>query len=207
MRSPRPANRSHPVGLARVAFATVFAAVLAGASVSACAERPWHGIVLDPPSAAPPLAMQRGDGTLTTLASAKGDVVLLYFGYTHCPDVCPTTMSSWARAKRALGADTTGVRFLFLSVDPTRDPPAVAAAYAQQFDSAFVGHGVTDAALARVLRDWGIAAYPEGDPRTRDYSVAHPAHTYVVDRAGRLRLMIPPGVRGEEIADDVRRLR
>jgi protein SCO1/2 len=177
------------------------------AALAACAEAPWHGIVLDPPSAAPPLAMLRPDGGQVTLADAKGRAVLLYFGYTHCPDVCPTTMADWARAKRALGADTAGVSFVFLSVDPGRDTPASAHAYARQFDSTFAGYAVTDEGLARVLRDWGIAAYPEGDPRTREYTVAHPAHTYVVDRRGRLRLMIPPGVRGEEIAQDLRRLR
>jgi protein SCO1/2 len=176
-------------------------------ALAACAERPWHGIVLDPPSAAPPLEMSRADSSRFQLADAKGDVVLLYFGYTHCPDVCPTTMADWARAKRALGADTAGVRYLFLSVDPGRDSPAAAQAYAAQFDPSFAGYGVSDFELARILRDWGIAAYPEGDPRTRDYTVAHPAHTYVVDDAGRLRLMIPPGVRGEQIAEDLRRLR
>lgn len=182
---------------------TVALALLA----AACVEKPWHGISLDPPSAAPPLAMSRADGGRVTLADAKGDVVLLYFGYTHCPDVCPTTMADWSRAKRALGADTTDVRFIFLSVDPERDTPAAARAYAAQFDAGFAGHGVTDLELARIRRDWGIAVYPEGDPRTPDYTVAHPAHTYVVDRVGRLRLMIPPGVRGEEIAEDLRRLR
>jgi protein SCO1/2 len=172
-----------------------------------CAERPWHGIVLDPPSAAPPLAASRPDGGAFTLADAKGSVVMLFFGYTHCPDVCPTTLADWARAKRALGGDTTAVRFVFLSVDPGRDTPAIAQAYAVQFDSSFTGYAVDDAALARILRDWGIAAYPEGDPRNRDYTVAHPAHTYVVDTKGRLRLMIPPGVRGEQIAEDLRRVR
>lgn len=174
---------------------------------SACAERPWHGIVLAPASPAPPLAVRQADGAPFTLASAKGEAVVLYFGYTHCPDVCPTTMSDWRRAKRALGADTTGLRFLFVSVDPGRDTPASAQAYARQFDAAFAGTAVTDAELATIVRDWGIAAYPEGDPRTRDYTVAHPAHTFVVDAEGRLRLMIPPGVKGEQIAEDLRRLR
>jgi protein SCO1/2 len=175
--------------------------------LAACAEKPWHGIVLDPPSAAPPLAASKPDGSVFTLADAKGEVVMLFFGYTHCPDVCPTTLADWARAKRALAGDTAGVRFVFLAVDPVRDTPAIAQAYAVQFDSSFAGYAVDDAALARIRRDWGIAAYPEGDPRTPDYTVAHPAHTYVVDSKGRLRLMIPPGVRGEQIAEDLRRVR
>ncbi len=176
-------------------------------TVAACAERPWHGIVLDPASPAPPLVTRRADGSALTLASAKGSAVVLYFGYTHCPDVCPTTMADWTRAKRALGGDTTGLRFVFVSVDPGRDTPASAQAYARQFEPAFTGTAVTDAELAMIVRDWGIAAYPEGDPRTRDYTVAHPAHTFVVDAEGRLRLMIPPGVKGEQIAEDLRRLR
>lgn len=178
--------------------------------LAACAERPWHGIVLDPASAAPPLALAGAMGrteTRLSLADWKGQVVLVYFGYTHCPDVCPTTLSDWARAKRALGADTAGVRYAFVSVDPQRDTPEIAAAYATQFDPSFAGFAPSETELAMLLRDWGIAAYPEGDPRNGDYSVAHPAHTFVVDGEGRLRLMIPPGVRGEDLAEDLRRLR
>ena len=181
--------------------------VLAACALAGCVDQPWHGIVMDPPAAAPPLSAPRADGATTTLADAKGEVVALYFGYTHCPDVCPTTMADWARAKRALGADTVRVRFIFVSVDPGRDTPEIVQAYARQFDAAFTGLVTTDAQLALLRRDWGMPVYPEGDPRTRDYTVAHPAHTYVVDREGRTRLMIPPGTRGEEIAQDLRRLR
>lgn len=185
-------------------------AAIAAVALAACAERPWHGVAMEPANPAPPLSIA---GTLAepatrfTLADATGEVVLLYFGYTHCPDVCPTTMSDWVRAKRALGADTSGVRYVFVSVDPQRDTPELSAAYARQFDPAFVGVSPTDAELALLLKDWAIAAYPEGDPRTNAYTVAHPAHTFVVDREGRLRLMIPPGVRGEDVAEDLRRLR
>lgn len=165
---------------------------------------------MDPASPAPPLVIAGAEGAPSTrfgLTEHAGRVVLVYFGYTHCPDVCPTTLADWARAKRALGADSTGVRWVFISVDPTRDSPADARAYAAQFDPAFIGTALSEAELAPMLKDWGIAAYPEGDPRTADYTVAHPAHTFVVDANGRLRLMIPPGVRGEQIAEDLRRLR
>ena len=179
-------------------------------ALAACGERPWHGIVLEPPAAAPPLVVAGAStvpATRFSLAEARGTAVLLYFGYTHCPDVCPTTLADWARARRALGGDTLGVRWVFVSVDPTRDTPEDAAAYARQFHRAFEGTALTDAELAPVLRDWSIAAYPEGDPRTPDYTVAHPAHSFVVDAEGRLRLMIPPGVRGDSIALDLGRLR
>jgi protein SCO1/2 len=94
-----------------------------------------------------------------------------------------------------------------VSVDPQRDTPELSAAYARQFDKAFVGTSPTEVELKRFVRDWGIAAYPEGDPRSNDYAVAHPAQTYVVDADGRLRLMIPAGVTSEDLADDIRRLR
>ncbi len=179
-------------------------------ALTACAERPWHGIVLDPASAAPPIALAGAAADPTTrfdLASANGSVVLLYFGYTHCPDVCPTVLSTWARAKRTLGADTTGVRFVFVSVDPQRDTPDLSSAYAKQFDKSFMGTSPTEDELKRFVRDWGMAAYPEGDPRTNDYTVAHPAQTFVVDAEGRLRLMVPAGVTSDDLADDIRRLR
>jgi protein SCO1/2 len=172
-----------------------------------CDRPPLHGIVLDPAPAAPPLELASAGGTHFALPEEKGRVVLLFFGYTHCPDVCPTTLTDWAGARRALRADTAQVRFVFVSVDPGRDTPASVAAYVTQFDSSFIGLASTDPELRQLTQDWGIAAFPEGDPRSIDYSVAHPAHTFAVDARGRLRLMIPPGVRGEALVQDIRRLR
>jgi len=175
---------------------------------AACASEPMHGTVMDPPSAAPPL-VTAGDSTVPawSLKDEAGRTVVLFFGYTHCPDVCPTVLADWARAKRALGADTTRIRFVFVAMDPGRDTPARTHQHARQFDPAILGVATTDAEVARITRDWGFAVYPEGDPRTPNYTVAHPAQSFVVDRKGRLRLMLPPGVRGEDIAKDLRRIR
>lgn len=186
-------------------LAPVAVAALAAALTTGCAE-PLRGIVMEDPEPAAPLVLTRASGERFDLAEARGSVVLLYFGYTHCPDVCPTTLGDWARAKRALGAEAARVRFVFVSVDPGRDTPELAQAYAWQFDSSFVGLTGSDAELEALKTAWRIAAYPEGDPRTRDYAVAHPAHTYVVDREGRLRVLYEPGVRGEELAEDIRKL-
>lgn len=172
---------------------------------SACQE-PLRGIVFEDPEPAAALVFTDAEGTAFDLAAQKGAVVLVYFGYTHCPDVCPTTLSDWASAKRALGEKAERVRFVFVSVDPGRDSPELALAYARQFDASFVGVTGTDAELETLKTAWRIAAYPEGDPRTRDYTVAHPAHTYVVDTQGRLRVLYEPGVRGEELAEDIRKL-
>lgn len=167
-----------------------------------------HGTVMDPPSAAPPL-VAAGDTSVPawSLKDVAGRTTLLFFGYTSCPDVCPTVLADWARAKRALGSDTADYAFVFVAVDPARDSPEKTRRHARQFDAGFLGVALSDAEVATVTRDWGFAVYPEGDPRQPNYTVAHPAHAFVVDRRGRLRLMLRPGVRGEDIASDLRRIR
>ncbi|MDH5234096.1 MAG: SCO family protein [Gemmatimonadota bacterium] len=174
--------------------------------VAVACDAPLHGTVRERPAPAPPLVLTDAAGAPFDLATEQGKVVLIYFGYTHCPDVCPTVLSTWARARRQLGTKAAGVRFVFVSVDAGRDTPTVARAYAMQFDSSFVGLTGTEEALGRIKRDWGFPAYPEGDPRTPDYGVVHPASTYVVDRRGRLLLLYSPGVTVEDMASDLRRL-
>jgi protein SCO1/2 len=186
---------------------TIAAALTCALTLAACSGQLERGIVIEDADPAPALAFTVADGSRFDLAEAKGDVVLLYFGYTHCPDVCPTTLSDWARAKRALGADTTNVRFVFVSMDPDRDTPELALKYARQFDPSFLGVTGSPAELEDLKKRWSIAAYPEGDPRDGFYTVAHPAHTFVVDRQGRLRVLFEPGVSGEELANDLRKLR
>ena len=177
-------------------------ALLAGA---ACGE-PMHGVEIADAEPAPSLRLVAADSTRFDLAEHQGSVVLVYFGYTHCPDVCPTTLSDWAQARRALGDRAQKVVFVFVSVDPERDTPELTQAYARQFDRTFIGLSGTEAQIDSMKTDWRIAAYAEGDTRTRDYSVAHPAHTFLVDRQGRLRYLYEPGVRGEELARDLRKL-
>lgn len=184
----------------------VLGAALALALLSVACSEPRRGVRIQDPEPAAPLQFTAFDGTAFDLAAERGNVVLLYFGYTHCPDVCPTTLGDWARARRALGEDAGRMRFVFVSVDPDRDTPELALKYARQFDAAFIGWAPDTEELEALKHAWSIAAYPEGDTRERDYTVAHPAHTYVVDRQGRLRVLYEPGVRGEELAEDLRRL-
>jgi protein SCO1/2 len=165
-----------------------------------------RGIEIVDAEPAPLLQLTAYDGARFDLAVHRGSVVLVYFGYTHCPDVCPTTLSDWAKARRALEDDSTKVQFVFVSVDPERDTPELAQVYARQFDRAFVGLSGTVEQIDAMKTAWKIAAYPEGDTRERAYSVAHPAYTFLVDREGRLRYLYEPGVRGEELAQDLRKL-
>lgn len=174
--------------------------------LAACTPQLERGVLIEDADPAPALAFTAADGQRFDLAAERGKAVLLYFGYTSCPDVCPTTMADWARAKRALGADTSKVRFVFVSMDPDRDTPAIAQEYARKFDPGFIGLTGSDAELNALKERWSIAAYPEGDPRQGFYTVAHPAHTFVVDPEGRFRVLFEPGVPGDAIANDLRKL-
>lgn len=183
--------------------------VLAAAAAACTQDVPLRGLVFDPPQQAPALRIADAQGTRFDLASERGTrAVMLYFGYTHCPDICPATLADWARARRALGPAGDDVRWVFVSVDPGRDTPVAAQDYARQFDSTFVGLSPTPDELAQLQKDWNFAVVHEAnaaDPKA--YGVMHPAGTYVVDRAGRLREMFPPETRPEQMAADLRQLR
>lgn len=181
---------------------TLAASLLA---LAGCGE-PIRGVMFEDPLPAAAIVLARHGGGTFDLSAEKGKVVAIYFGYTHCPDVCPTTLSDWARARRALGRRAEQTRFVFISVDPARDTPELAASYARQFDSTFVGLSGSVEEIEALKRSWGIAAYPEGDVRSNAYAVAHPAATFVVDRVGRVRMLIEPGVSGDEMARSLRRL-
>jgi protein SCO1/2 len=199
------------------------AAVAALLSVlAACtATHEWNGSPVDPPAPAPALALTGAGGRPFDLARERGKVVLVFFGYTRCPDVCPTTLADWSKARRALGADTAQVRFVFVSVDTERDPPDSAAAYARRFDPSFVGLAGTPEQMEAVRSAWGVAATPEtpatpqADPHAAHGAgsaappmtmISHTPRTFVVDPEGRLRLLFAPDVRPDAVAADVRAL-
>ena len=173
-------------------------------------DAPLHGMVVDPPQEAPIVRITGADGTTFDLDKERGSrTVLLFFGYTHCPDVCPATLSDWARARKALGGAAEGVRFLFVSVDPERDTPLLARDYARQFDSSFIGLAPTAAQVDTLKTSWGFAVMRDSTPQMKkgEYAVTHPAGSFVIDRAGRIREIFPPNTKADDIAADLRRIR
>jgi len=134
---------------------------------------------------------------------------MMYFGYTHCPDVCPATLADWARVKKALGSAADGVRFVFVSVDPDRDTPQVARAYAQQFDVSFIGLAPTPMQVDSLKAAWGFAVMRDSTPDMKkgEYGVTHPAGSFAIDRAGRIREIFPPETKADDIAADLRVIR
>jgi protein SCO1/2 len=134
-------------------------------------------------------------GKIRTMADYKGKVVVLFFGYTHCPDVCPTTMAELSQALQQLGPeDAKRVQVLFVTVDPERDTPALLAQYVPAFNPTFVGLRPADQAqLTKVTKDFRVY-YAKVPGKTADsYTMDHTAASYVFDPDGKLRLFARDG--------------
>jgi len=146
------------------------------------------------------------NGKSRTLADFKGKAVVMFFGYTHCPDVCPTTMSDMAQALELLGKDAEKVQVLFVTIDPARDTPELLAKYVPAFNPGFLGLYGDEAALAKVARDFRIFYQKNQDKNGQGYSVDHTAGTYVFDQSGRLRLFMSYGQGAQSIVHDLHEL-
>ena len=151
------------------------------------------------------LSLSDPEGQTRSLADFKGKVVVVFFGYTHCPDVCPTTMSELAQVKQALGAEGDRLQVLFVSVDPERDTPAVLKAYMQPFDPSFLAlYAPTPEKLAALAKDFKVFYQKVPRKDSADYSVDHTAASYVFDRQGRVRLFTRYGIGPEALAHDLK---
>jgi protein SCO1 len=199
--------------LMRVRLALLLCA-LGGAVFLAGCDKPGAG-----PSAAKPafrsiditgaeyarkLELPDADGKLRTLGDFKGQVVVVFFGYTQCPDVCPTTMAELAEVRRALGADGTRLQGVFVTVDPERDTPAVLKAYVENFGAGFVGLRGSAEQTQQVAREFKVF-YAKAPGKTEtSYTVDHTAGAYIFDTQGRVRLYSRYGAGPKAIEEDVR---
>ncbi|HEY5719357.1 MAG TPA: SCO family protein [Gammaproteobacteria bacterium] len=146
-------------------------------------------------------------GGRTRLSDLRGNVVLLFFGYTHCPDICPSLLADLRLALGRLGEHGERVRALFVSVDPERDGPEQLRAYVTPFGPRFLGLTGSAEELAAVARRFGAAYEIEPHaPGARDYEVAHSAFTYLIDAQGTVQVMVRYGTPWEALADEIARL-
>ena len=143
------------------------------------------------------------NGKPRTLDDFKGKVVAIFFGYTYCPDVCPTTMGELSLVMKELGKDAARVQVLFVTVDPERDTPALLSKYVPAFDPSFLGLYGDAEATARTAKEYKIF-YQKQPGKDGSYTVDHSAGTYLYDTAGRLRLFAAYGQGGEKILHDMR---
>ena len=146
------------------------------------------------------------NGQLRSLKDFQGKVVVLFFGYTQCPDVCPTTMGELAQVKKLLGADADKLQVLFVTVDPERDTPEVLKAYMANFDPAFVALRGTPDQLAAMAKDFKVYYKKTGGKTPTSYSMDHSAASYVYDSRGQLRLYTRYGSGTAALASDIQLL-
>ena len=145
-------------------------------------------------------------GKPRTLADFKGKVVTMFFGYTQCPDVCPTTMVEMTEVMKQLGADADKVQVLFVTIDPERDTQALLAQYVPGFDPRFLGLTGTPAQIAATAKEFKVFYQKVPGQTESSYTMDHFAGMYVFDPAGRIRLFVRYGQKPDAIADDVRAL-
>ena len=165
-----------------------------------------HGFLLAPEQPAADFTLTSAGGQPIRLSDYRGKLVLLYFGYTHCPDACPTTMAETKVAFAELGAQAADVQVIMVSIDPERDTPEALAGYVQQFDSRFLGGTATLDEVMALASAYGVFFQKHEGSVATGYLIDHSAQMIVVDRQGYTRMLLPYGLRGEEMATDLRYL-
>jgi protein SCO1 len=189
--------------LAAIAVTAALAAITPALSLLA-RDPPlhFHGRNVTPENWGAAFALTDPAGRRVSLADEKGKAVLLAFGYTHCPDACPTTLARLAEVRRLMGADAQRVQVLFVTVDPERDTGPMLGRYVTAFDPTFIGlrgsDDETDAVATAFHADYGIMNY------RGEVLVEHTVETYLIDPAGHTRVVIPHTLSAREVADDVR---
>ncbi len=147
------------------------------------------------------------DGKVRTLADFKGKVVLMFFGYTQCPDICPTTLTEMQQVMTLMGPQSDKVQVLFVTVDPERDTAAILKQYVPSFDPSFLGLRPADeAALEKVTKDFKIYYKKVAGTSPGSYTMDHTAGSYAFDPQGRLRLYIKHAQGPETLAHDLKEL-
>ena len=189
--------------LAGVGGLAIILTFLAG---SVLFSRPYtfHGSLIDPPAPAPEFALGDQNGETFRLSDQVGKVVLMYFGYTHCPDACPAAMTKFKRLHTDLGRDADSVRFVLVTVDPERDTPDRLREYLAGFDPAFTGLTGSFLDLDLVYRSYGVyQAIPVPGP---EYLVDHTDRFYAIDPQGNLRLTYTTDTPVADLVQDLREL-
>lgn len=185
------------------------AAALAGSALLvACSEKKleFRGVDVTGADYARDLPLTDQNGQARSMKDFAGKVVVVFFGFTQCPDVCPTSMQELAEVKKALGKDGERLQGIFVTVDPDRDTPEVLKAYMANFDPTFLALRGTPEQLAAVAKDFKIY-YKKVEGKTpTSYSMDHSAGSYIYDPAGRLRIYSRYGGGVQALTEDVRAL-
>lgn len=183
-------------------------ALVLGASLVACSPETLKFSAIDITGAdyAQNFSLADQNGQVRTLKDFQGRVVMMFFGYTQCPDVCPTSLTEMAQIKQLLGADGDKFQGVFVTVDPQRDRPEVLKAYMANFDPSFLALIPNDQQWATLAKDFKIYFKKVEGPTPTSYTMDHTAGSYVYDAQGRLRLFTRHGTDPAQTAADIRLL-
>lgn len=199
-------QRRNPVWRWVAAALAVLAVALALFWWNAHNRGPEYGVAIDAAAPALNFTLPSSLNKPVSLADYRGKVVLLYFGYTTCPDVCPTTLNDLKQAVQELGDQRDKVQVLFVSVDPERDTAQRLAAFLKYFDPSFVGLTGSVADIEAIASQYGVFFQKNMAQSATDYLVDHTSAVLVINPDGYLRAMFPYGTSGKQIASDVRRM-
>ncbi|WP_353236300.1 SCO family protein [Diaphorobacter ruginosibacter] len=187
------------------ALAAASLGMLAACSPSAPSPK-FQGVDVTGADYAKDFSLPDQDGTVRTMKDFAGKAVVIFFGYTQCPDVCPTTLSELAEVKRSLGEDGKRLQGIFITVDPERDKPEVLKAYMENFDPSFVALSGTPEQLAAVAKDFKIYFKKVDGKTPGSYTMDHSAGSYVYDTKGNLRVYERYGSGAQALQADVKAL-
>jgi len=190
----------------RILAGLVLAAATIAAGCDSQPRTPFNGVDVTGSDMGRELHLLDFNGKPRSLEEFRGKVVLVTFGYTQCPDVCPTTLQDLSSAVKKLGPDASRVQVLFVTVDPKRDTPDVLRQYVPAFNTAFLGLYGDEAATRKAESDFKVYAAERPGKTPGTYTVDHSAQTYVYDPQGRLRLLVAYGFTPEAMASDLRLL-
>jgi len=162
--------------------------------------------VFEPAQAAPEFALKGSDGAALNLARFKGKLVLLVFGFTNCPEVCPTTLATLAQARKQLGSDAADVQVVYVTVDPERDDIPRIRQYLTAFDPSFIGGTEAPDKLAAMRKRYGVVAEKIASKQPNAYGMNHSTSVWLIDRTGKLRAMMPYGHEAKDFVHDLQLL-
>ena len=192
------------IGISLVALVALIALV-----VVLTAEYQYEGVLIDPAKPAPPLNLVDSKGRDFNLEDYRGEVLLVFFGYTSCPDVCPSTLSDMKQVMSKLGDQAEDVQVLFVTVDPGRDTVEKLDGYVSLFDDRFLGLTGSDAALVEAWNGYGVYWEIVSESETESaagYLINHSSRLYLINPDGELALTYSFGTLPEDIAKDVKHI-
>lgn len=178
-------------------------------SVAACGKpetvKPLHAIDVTWQHADPDFHLSDANGNPRSLADFRDKVAIVFFGYTHCPEVCPTTLADLAQAMRQLGPEAKSVQVVFITLDPERDTPQVLGRFVPYFDPAFIGLYGDAHSTAQAAQSFGVN-YSKHPEKGGNYTIDHSDSTYLIGRGGKPLWMSRYGERTDYLVADIRRL-